>query len=544
MDSTALWQLYRLAGRRLLNVQDRDPYSLSIGCFDRRFWGWKLVDFPEATFQRNVYPLAWWLTHDESLPPEFKRVVSAAVVNGLRFARQIQHRDGSFDQAFPNEHSFGATAFLLDPMLKAYSIIRGQCPDDLRESVEGGLRLAADFLCRHDEKHGFISNHLAGAALSLFSAAESFHEERFNLHATKLLDRVLDCQSPEGWFLEYDGADPGYQTLCMYYLAQIYRLQPSERLRGAIGRAVDFLAWFVHPDGTFGGEYGSRRTAVYYPGGLALLSGEFPLAASMTRFMVASVLEERTPNPATIDMGNLAPLLSNYALLIESDVPGTSNPLLPWQQGDIQCDFPRSGLFARSTQRYYAILGASNGGVLKVYDRQKRSLLWNDGGYVGELGNGNLITTQMTDLQRYCESSPEQVLLEAPFFHLPRSLPGPLQFLLLRLLNLTVMRNLGLGNAIKRLLVGLLMQAKRRVPLVLVRNVLFGREQVFIRDTLRMEAEMDLRQLQFGRAFVSIHMASARYYESAETAATALESRSLPHETLRSEGVFEHQVTI
>ena len=46
--------------RHLLSEINRDPSSNLRGCFDRRFWAWKLVDFPDATFQRNLAPLAWY----------------------------------------------------------------------------------------------------------------------------------------------------------------------------------------------------------------------------------------------------------------------------------------------------------------------------------------------------------------------------------------------------------------------------------------------------------------------------------------------------
>jgi len=97
-----LWQLYKSACRHLLSEQDRDPYSARLGCFDRRYWGWKLVDYPEATYQRNVYPLAWWLKSDRSLSLEEKGTLADAVTVGLNYATRIQHEDGSFDQAFPN----------------------------------------------------------------------------------------------------------------------------------------------------------------------------------------------------------------------------------------------------------------------------------------------------------------------------------------------------------------------------------------------------------------------------------------------------------
>ena len=88
-----------------------------------------------------------------------------------------------------------------------------------------GLHKAADFLARSSEQHSLISNHLAGAALGLFKAGELFQENRYSDKGQSLLNLILKNQSSEGWFPEYGGADPGYQTLCMHYLAQIYTIK-------------------------------------------------------------------------------------------------------------------------------------------------------------------------------------------------------------------------------------------------------------------------------------------------------------------------------
>jgi hypothetical protein len=80
----------------------------------------------------------------------------------------------------------------------------------------------------------------------------------------------------------------------MYYLAQVYRLAPSERLRASLQASLEFLQYFVQPDGSFGGEYGSRRTEIYYPGGIALLGDEFPLAAAMSVRMLDAIEHRRT----------------------------------------------------------------------------------------------------------------------------------------------------------------------------------------------------------------------------------------------------------
>src|SRR6185295_1872787 len=104
----------------------------------------------------------------------------------------------------------------------------------------------------------------------------------------------------------------------------------------------------------------------YYPGGLSLLSNEIDVARSMTSFMQDSILNGRTLNPTHVDIGNLVPLLSNYALLLESAVSGRNLfRKLPCQETNIVQDFPQAGLHIRSTAHYFAVFGSSNGGVLK-----------------------------------------------------------------------------------------------------------------------------------------------------------------------------------
>ncbi len=543
MESKALWQAYKAACRHLYSELDRDPYSPTKGCFDRRYWGWKLVDFPEATYQRAVQPLAWWLKSDPNLSADEKLILLESIRSGLGFAIEIQHPDGSFDQAFPHEHSFGATAFLLNSLMDAFKVIQGQCSIDFQLRMTRSLQKSAEFLCRNDETHGFISNHLAGAALGLMEAGDYFDNPRYLKRANELLNTVLIHQSAEGWFVEYDGADPGYQTLCMYYLAEIYRRHPEERLRVGLKEAIDFLAWFIHPDGSFGGEYGSRRTAIYYPGGLAYLSKEYPLAHRMTQTMVLSALEGRTISPGDVDIANLAPLLATYALAMECEMPmSNALPALPFEEANWK-DFPEAGLHIRGTGRYYAVLGVSNGGVLKVFDRQSSSIMWNDGGYVGGMGRV-IITTQKTDRSRKSRVELKEISIESQFYKMPRTLPNPPRFIILRILNLTIMRNVFFGNLMKKVLVKLLIRTGQRVGLSLTRTIRFEPTKILIKDRLTLARSINLRWLEFGRPFISIHMASANYFENSGIAKKALEPVAIDVPALLSRGTIENQVTL
>ena len=86
------------------------------------------------------------------------------------------------------------------------------------------------------------------------------------------LDRLLSWQNEEGWFQEYEGCDLGYQTLTISFLAWIYDINPNEKIKKSLSRAFDFISNFIHPDGSFGGEYGSRNTYCFFPHGFELIS--------------------------------------------------------------------------------------------------------------------------------------------------------------------------------------------------------------------------------------------------------------------------------
>lgn len=511
-----------LAAARALGEQDASPHSVTSGCFDRRYWAWKLVDFPEATFQRLVLPLAQ-LFRDPQSRFHHRPEVLAAIRAGLAYAGRVQHRNGSFDQAFPFEQSYGATAFLVYPLIEAARLIEDHLTAEERAATGRTARRAADFLCSHEERHGEISNHLAGAALSLVAAADRFADSRYDATATRIVDGLLARQSPEGWFPEYGGADPGYQTLCLDYLAAVAERRPSERLIDGLDRSLEFLKWFVHPDGSIGGLYGSRRTSLVYLGGLARLSGTSRVAAAMREAATGAMGRGDIAGPVTMDAGNLAPMLTSAVTAISTphapiavvpaEVGGAgAAAVLPRETEGSRMDFPLAGLYVRSGASYYAVCGASNGGTLTVFSRTTGRLLLDDGGYVAEARDGHRLTTQTAGVTRVTADAIE---VDVPFVRMASAVPTPGRFLVLRLLNLTVMRSIAVGNWVKARLVAMLMKGGAESALRLNRRFTFDSDAVTVEDRLENPHGQGLVALTGGQPFSSIHMASAGYFHGA-----------------------------
>ena len=501
-----------LAAGRALAEQDANPYSPTAGCFDRRFWAWKLVDLPEATFQRLVLPLAQ-LYRDPRSRFHGQPEVLTAIRSGIAYAGTIQHANGSFDQAFPFEQSYGATAFLLYPLLEAAHLVDEHLDPDERLRAQRTCRKAAEFLSTHAERHGIIANHLAGAALALATAADTFAERRYDDAAGELVRFLLSRQSREGWFPEYDGADPGYQTLCVDYLSAYAARRPSESLSAALERAVLFMQWFVHPDGTFGGIYGSRRTPVAYLAGLARLAPASPVAGAMCEALAAAMSRADSVAPSSVDIGNLAPLLTSTVAALQLAQGGLgAAAALPIARPTAAVDFPEAGLFVRSTPEHYAVVGVANGGTVTVFSRTSHKLLIDDGGYVAECADGRRITTQSTNPQRKASVDGNAIVVDATFVGMSGTLPSPARFGVLRLLNLTVMRSITIGNWVKKRLVHLLMSNHGEVPIRLKRRIVVD-GGVRIEDRIENPTGLELKWMTGGRPFSSIHMASAGYVQ-------------------------------
>lgn len=500
------------AALSLLNQVDRDPHSRTQGCCDRRFWAWKLVDFPDATLQRVVQPLASAVAHASGAFPVSDTAVAAAVRSGLTYLDTIQHRDGSFDQAYPHEHSVAGTAFILDSALAAMSVAQLDCDAASRARILQMFERAAGFLCRQDETHGAIGNHVAGSVLALVRAEQLLKHTEYGTRADALLDVLLASQTDEGWFPEYGGCDPGYMSLCLYYLAQVQRLRPRTSLASALERAVRFLSHFVHPDGTFGGIYGSRRTAVYYPGGIALLGETNPLAARMTRRTLAAAEARRLVGPGQPDIGNAVPVLANYQLALDAAPRMMADDAvrLPFEEGR-NANFPRAGLYIRSSLSLWTIVGAANGGTVAVWDRTTGHRLHDDGGWVAEAGERRW-TTQVTTTEPKVSCGDDSVTLTAPFRVMTQRVPAVMPFVALRLASWALQWP-SIGERVKALMVRVLMTSGSGVDARTERTVTVAADAVEVRDVLSGDTAFwrGLARLTCGLPFKSIHMASAGY---------------------------------
>jgi hypothetical protein len=492
---------------RLLALFDTDASRSTHGMGDRYHWAWGLIDFGNGTFQGAAHGLARLVS--EGLLPE--PIAEASILDRIdsmfRGAAALTRSDGSLEEAFPYEGSYCVTALVAYDLLSAVELLEGRVPDERREAWLEAVRPMIGFLRVAEETHAIISNHLATAVAGLVKW-QRLTDEDVEDEASRVLHFILEQQSDEGWFNEYGGADPGYQTLCTYYLADVHRMRPDLGLLEPLRNSIRFLWHFAHPDGSFGGLYGSRNTRFYYPAGIEFLAAEIPEAAALARFMRGAIEDQRVVTLAAMDEANLIPMFNAYcwAATISDEV--RSSPSLPFDREAFTRHWPEAGILVDRGTSHYTVISTHKGGVCYHFSKGGPAKI--DAGVLAHNDRGQLFSNQTLDSNNRIQLDASKVEIQSVIRPLSRRRATPFPFAMLRLMTLTVMRNMWLREKIKQWLVRLLISGEGRESGRAKRVIELG-ESLTIRDEVDANG---LSKIDAPGEFVAIHMASQGYWQS------------------------------
>ncbi len=498
----------------MLSWQDREPFSPTYGCFDRTYWCWKFTDFPGSRLQEGAYALSHLYKSPASGNPlKGDPRALAWLEAALRFWTSLQRADGSFDEAYPFEHSLAATAFTGFYIGEAWLRVRNELPAPFAVKT---LARAGEWLCRNDERHGVLSNHLAAAAAALDAIYRITGESRFEKRRAHFVQRIYDRQSSEGWYEEYGGADIGYQTHATFYLGRIWQTTRDPALLESLRRATTFLTHFIHPNGTLGGEYASRGTEFYFPAGFEILASALPEAALIAGFLRPHVQARTMAGLWTMDVYNFFPLLNNYLFAAECAGPSPPTAIdLPCRKTG-EWFFPDAGLLVKSAPDWYAVLGISKGGTLRIHDKVNGHLAVSDCGYWARLEKGGVASSQTLNRGAHWKRDGDAWRVESWFAPVSHRLHSTWTFMAFRLFSSTVGRVPAVAYWLKARLVRVLVRPRRPLDLRLDRTVRFEAGAITVEDELTLGRGVRVSELRRGAKFSSIHMGSSRYFQFQE----------------------------
>ncbi|HEX8186404.1 MAG TPA: hypothetical protein VF747_16685 [Blastocatellia bacterium] len=489
---------------KILTLLDRNPHSPTYGCFDRNFWHYKIIDFPSGMAQEFVLPLA--LAYSTGAPGNIyyrQQSIKSWVEAGILYAARSAHGDGSCDDYFPYERAGGAAAFSLLACIESYDILKLKNDSALRF-----FEKRADWLARHHES-GRLSNHQALIALCLELLGRAMQTSRWKEAARQRTERVLEWQSDEGWFQEYEGCDPGYHTLTVSCLARLYQLTSAPNLKDALARAVRVAALFAHPDGSYGGEYGSRNTYNFFPHGFELVGAWMPEALSINDRFLAGLASGLAPCYADDHIvGHHAwNYLLAYRDFIEERPPLTKRP------GGRQW-LKQAGLLVDRRSNTELYISLNKGGVFKLFRDDK--LITSDTQLSVQVRDGAFVRTavgHLVDDYRVAVGE-DEISISGSLGWAKHKQMTTINLVISRLVMLSAGRFF--PNLIRRLLQKMLITGKKPAPFTFSRLLKWKGDGWSIIDELQAKDWNDVIAAGVGCDQTSIYVVMSRTFQKSQ----------------------------
>ena len=254
------------------------------------------------------------------------------------------------------------------------------------------------------------------------------------------MHEIYAHQSADGFYEEYGGYDPGYESLGIDFLARIWARTRDATLLESLRRAVEFYSYSPNLDGSLGGATGSRHTRLWFPAGFERLASVLPQAAAVAAFMRARLAQGEVVTPANVDAQNLPVMLSSYLAACQPIDPPADAAPLPCESLRGAKGFA-SGTHVAGTQRYYAVAALHKGGTMRVVERERSRLVYEDAGS-GAAQRWPHVRVAAPRTLTIRSSDDGSAIVRASFGLVRQEQLTPGKFVVLRLLNLTLFRSL------------------------------------------------------------------------------------------------------
>jgi len=516
-DPSIYFALVKEQVPQLLSQQDRDPLSPSYGSFDRKYWGWKYRDFSDATLQAAALPLAHIWSCDRPDNPYYRDpALLEWILAGINYIFTIQHRDGTFDQCYPYEQAAGNVYEVFEAFIGVVDRLGKNFSPAVLECARERMRTACEFVLTHEENHGNIANHFACYSYVAHTMGRFFNDQRFYALGDRLLERTLSLQSSEGWFAEYDGADPGYESRTVYYLAKLFVEFSKTHLLPMLSHSLDsFLRYCIHPDGSIGGEYGARNTMVCYPASFEILSRDLPVAAACAQQIRAALTLRNTLTLGYLDFDNLIRIATNdMEALAAAPAHASTLPLLPWEEQQMEYYLPKTGLYFRSTPSYYFVMNVRKGGVFKLFDKTSHALVCSDTNYGGMTATGKILSAHLPEKNVVITKGAGDMSVQTWFQESLQDNMSPVRMILLRLAALTLLRVNFFAELFRRYVSRRLFTPNPQRFAKFMRQIFFDTNGIRVHDQL--EDLGAFKKLLWTSNATSVHMASSKYFAPAQ----------------------------
>ena len=499
------------AALRARALMDTNPSSATYGCADRSYWNYRtLTNFSGATWQQVMLGLAALHNagpslNDHNAEPQLAELSGAA----LGWWAQIQHRDGSFDEGYLNEHSYCPTAITGAGAALSLNLLKDQLPQSGAGAALSALERAGGWLARRNNPD--VMNQNVAAAVALHGLAELTGENHWRRAAEAKLTHIRLAQRPEGWLPEYGGADLGYSSLALDFLAACDALGDSGQAREIASRLIGFLEVVQGAGSSLPGRLGSRGTAHQFVYGALHFGRQDPRAARLAQIWLEGMSEGYTTSLASVDDRYFAYFyFPQFALAFQEIAKGKQPPQPKKALGSAgTTELGESGFLVRRAGRCSATVSRRLGGAIALC-REQALPLYHLGYEVGT-ANGKRYSSAVWDAQSTLNrpGNADRLRIATTFRAVSAGLP--LKYLMVPFQLVTyLLFNGSLAAAFQRTIKGRMISPAEELPLRLERSISFTGKGVHVEDSLTAQGEVPKISSLRVASQISMHSPSAR----------------------------------
>lgn len=498
---------------RLLSCLDRNPLSTHYGCFDKNYWHYRIVtDFPSAPFQAGVYSLALAFMYPADKNPYYNNpAIKEYIEAGLRFWAKQQHKDGSFDEWYRFERSHVATAFTSLYTSETLLLLGDRLDPATKGIVIRALRKACRWLSKNQDM--VVANHSVGALVALENFLLLTNEDFVRKSIQDYLSLIERLQSKEGWFSEYGGADLGYLSLSVEFLTRFYAKTQDPRALKMISQALSFMKYFVHPDQSYGGEYGARNTKYLFPAGLVQASEYSSDAESILSALTQSLAKDQAITPLAADDRYATffflPSYLEAGFLLE----GKARSIVPLS--NFEHNFEDAGIFNKKNAVYHAIINYKKNGVSKIFSADGQQV-FSDTGYIAQFSDGTIAASQWLDPKRAVfvnkEKNVTRIKIRSSFAYTSLHKDFAFYFSAFKALMAVIGRSAALSERLGRLVKYMFIKKVKTCPVILEREMIISEEGMTVRDHIVNKTGKKLAKFFLTSDLSVMHVPSSKLF--------------------------------
>ena len=203
-------------------------------------------------------------------------------------------------------------------------------------------------------------------------------------------------------------------------------------------------------------------------------------ARTLSLFMADSIASQRVVSLSSIDEPNLGPIFNSYAWssslaweAFNDKLHENNDCVLPCLSNEaFRKDFPQAGILLDRGVDHYTVVNYKKGGVVQHYLNNQQSRI--DTGVVIESAREKLASSQHYDVHAKIEIKDSVITIQNQVAEMPKRLPTPFQFLVLRMLCFSVFRFSTIRNSSKEPWLNFSLQSRSYGPYLTLEKLSLG----------------------------------------------------------------------